>query len=80
MSLGVSESELYTYLRPVRHPEFEEYNLVDLGMIPEIELRHNLVRITVALPFPNLPIKVTVLIWSCTGGLRTWRLRRLCKK
>lgn len=57
MSMGISESELYTALSQARHPEFEEHNLVELGMIPRIKVNGNLVEITLALPFPNPPIK-----------------------
>lgn len=52
-----STAELFGVLGQVKHPEFEEYSLVDLGMISQIEVNHDLVEITLALPFPNLPIK-----------------------
>jgi Mrp family chromosome partitioning ATPase len=61
MALEILEAHLYNALRQVRHPEFEEYNLVELGMIPEIAVRPNLVEITLALPFPNIPIKAELV-------------------
>lgn len=57
MVTGVSESELYAVLSEIKHPEFEDHNLVELGMIRQIDVNDRLVGITLALPFPNVPIK-----------------------
>jgi Mrp family chromosome partitioning ATPase len=57
MSQSVSESTLKQALSQVRHPEFEDHNLVELGMLQQIELDGDQVRIRLALPLPNIPIE-----------------------
>jgi Mrp family chromosome partitioning ATPase len=57
MFMGVAESELYQALSRVIHPEFEEHDLVELGMISQIKPNRDVVQVTLALPFPQVPIK-----------------------
>lgn len=57
MSILVTESAVYAALRQVEHPEFEEHNLVELRMIPQIGVNDGLVEVTLALPFPDVSIK-----------------------
>lgn len=57
MNVGVAESDLYEALGQVRHPEFTEHNLVELGMVGGIEVHRDAVQVTLALPFPQVPIK-----------------------
>ncbi|MGD8868927.1 MAG: P-loop NTPase [Gemmatimonadales bacterium] len=51
------ESAFYGALAAVEHPELEGHNLVELGMIPAIVQEPRHVRVTLALPFPNVPIR-----------------------
>ena len=39
-----------------RHPEID-YSPVDLGMINEVHVNHETVRVVLNLPFPEVPIK-----------------------
>jgi Mrp family chromosome partitioning ATPase len=78
-----SESELYAALSQVAHPEFEERNLVELGLIPQIEIQDDLAQITLVLPFPNLPIKeqlvalVRAAVAEASDGRMTAEIRTL---
>ncbi len=57
MSSQISESKVYQVLSTVKHPEITERSLVELGMIPEIRIAGNRVRVTLALPTMDVPIK-----------------------
>ena len=56
MSNNVSESKIYKSLALVKHPEIQNRNLVDLGMIPKVSVHDNRVRVTLALPSLESPI------------------------
>jgi Mrp family chromosome partitioning ATPase len=61
MPQNVSESELYHTLAAVKHPEIAEQNLVKLGMIPAIDIEGERVRVTLALPVLEMPIRETLI-------------------
>ena len=57
MSTQISESIVYQHLSTVKHPEIPEHSLVELGMIPKVEIDGNNVLVTLALPTMEVPIK-----------------------
>ncbi len=57
----LSEASVYEVLTSVEHPEIEGSNLVSLGMIPVISIEKNRIRVNLALPFPEIPIKETLV-------------------
>jgi metal-sulfur cluster biosynthetic enzyme len=57
MSNNVSESKIYKSLALVKHPEIQNRNLVELGMIPKVSVHDNRVRVTLALPSLESPIE-----------------------
>ena len=56
-ALKLSESSVYEALDMVKHPEIESYNLVELGMIQEVSVEQDCVRVKLALPLREVPIK-----------------------
>ena len=52
----LSEKDVIQAISKTRHPEID-YSLLDLGMIKEIGVNQETVRVTVNLPFPEVPIK-----------------------
>ncbi len=61
MSNNVSESKIYKSLALVKHPEIQNRNLVDLGMIPKVSVHDNRVRVTLALPSLESPIEQSLV-------------------
>ena len=61
MSNNVSESKIYKSLALVKHPEIQNRNLVELGMIPKVSVHDNRVRVTLALPSLESPIKQSLV-------------------
>ncbi len=61
MSNDVSESKIYKSLALVKHPEIQNRNLVELGMIPKVSVHDNRVRVTLALPSLESPIKQSLV-------------------
>jgi Mrp family chromosome partitioning ATPase len=61
MANRVTESSLYEVVSQIKHPEIQNRNLVELGMISEIKISSNHVTLTLALPSPGLPIKDTLI-------------------
>lgn len=57
MANRVTESSLYEVVSQIKHPEIQNRNLVELGMIPEIKISGDQVTLLLALPSPELPIK-----------------------
>jgi Mrp family chromosome partitioning ATPase len=57
MAEVVAESEIYQRLSRIAHPEIRNKNLVELGMIAGVCVDGEHVRITLALPYPKVPIK-----------------------
>ena len=65
MTDAVSESNIHQRLTQVIHPEIRDRNLVELGMIPKVQLAGNRVEVTLALPNLNVTIKgdlVTLIV------------------
>ncbi len=61
MSNNVSESKIYKSLALVKHPEIQNRNLVELGMIPIVSVHDNRVRVTLALPSLESPIEQSLV-------------------
>ena len=51
-----SQSDIDRALSKVMHPEIK-YSLVDLGMIEDVVCEKGKVRLTLKLPFPQVPVK-----------------------
>ena len=52
----LTEEEVIGAISKVTHPEID-YSLFDLGMINEVGVEQETVRVTMKLPFPQVPIK-----------------------
>ena len=57
MSSHISKTDILQRLEQVNHPEFKERNLVELGMIPGVEIENSFVQVILALPSPDSPIR-----------------------
>ena len=57
MSSKITESKVYQILTTIKHPEIQERNLVELGMIPDITIEGQSVLVALALPTMDVPIK-----------------------
>ena len=55
MAQNVSEEEIREALTQVKHPAIN-CSLVDLGIVQRIEIGNDNVVVTLAFPFPNIPI------------------------
>jgi len=55
MDKNISEKSIRNMLKEVKHPAIDR-SLLDLGVIKEIAIKEGKVVITMALPFPNIPI------------------------
>jgi ATP-binding protein involved in chromosome partitioning len=55
MDKNISEKSIRNMLKEVKHPAIDR-SLLDLGVIKEIAVKEGKVVITMALPFPNIPI------------------------
>ena len=55
MVKGISEENIRNMLKEVKHLAIDR-SLLDLGIVKEIDVREGKVVITMALPFPNIPI------------------------
>jgi Mrp family chromosome partitioning ATPase len=53
----VSNSDVYDVLSAIDHPEIQGSNLLELGMIPAVEILKEQVKVTLALPSLDVPIK-----------------------
>ena len=56
MAKDRSKEDLLNVLSQVMHPAIDR-TLIDLGIVKDIVVRDNLVTLTLALPFPEIPIK-----------------------
>ncbi|HHE75236.1 MAG TPA: DUF59 domain-containing protein [Desulfobacteraceae bacterium] len=56
MSSTVSEKDIRQAIAPVKHPAIDN-TLVDLGMVKDVEVKGEKVTLTLAFPFPNIPIE-----------------------
>lgn len=55
MPENLSEKEIRKELSRVKHPAIDR-SLVELGIVKNITFQGNQVEVTMALPFPNIPI------------------------
>jgi ATP-binding protein involved in chromosome partitioning len=55
MDKNISEESIRNMLEKVKHPAIDR-SLLDLGIIKKIAIEDGKVAITMALPFPNIPI------------------------
>lgn len=53
--MEIIPQELIKEIYKVKHPAID-FSLVELGIVNEIEFENNVVKITFAFPFPNIPI------------------------
>jgi len=56
MSKKISEENVRRILANIKHPAIDR-TLLDLGIIKSITVESNLVKIILAFPFPNIPVK-----------------------
>ncbi len=56
MAKNISEKEIFNLVDKVKHPAINR-TLRELGIIKDISVKNNKVLITMAFPFPNIPIK-----------------------
>jgi metal-sulfur cluster biosynthetic enzyme len=56
MTNNISKEEIHQAVAKVRHPEIDR-TLVELGMIKDIALEDDKVVLSMALPFPGIPIR-----------------------
>lgn len=57
MTNSISERDVYRAIRQVMHPAISR-SLVDLGMAKDITMESGKVTLTLALPFPGIPISI----------------------
>jgi len=57
MSKPISSSDVYDVLSTLTHPEIERMNLLELGMVPAVEVKDNQIKVTLALPSLDVPIR-----------------------
>jgi len=55
MAKNISEKDILNLLDKVRHPAINR-TLRELGIVKDLSIKDNKVLITMALPFPNIPI------------------------
>ena len=63
-----TKEEVLDIISNVKHPAID-YSLVDLGIIKDIEVKDNIVKLIFVFPFPNIPI-ADALINSIAMPLR----------
>jgi len=56
MSNSISEQDVREVLARVKHPMIDR-SLLDLGIIKDIRIESDKIEITLAFPFPNIPIE-----------------------
>jgi len=62
MSKTISEKEVHDVLSLIKHPEIPNSNLMELGMIPDVTVQNNHIKVTLALPTLNAPIKKDLIV------------------
>ncbi len=60
MPENFSEEQIHKEIAQVKHP-FIDCSLIDLGIIKKIIINGNKVSVIIALPFPNIPIKDSLI-------------------
>jgi Mrp family chromosome partitioning ATPase len=77
MTFHISRSEVFQALSQVRHPEIQNRNLVELGMISEVIIEGIQVYVVLALPSLDAPIRpelvdaIRRVVTGLADGLRT---------
>ena len=56
----MDEKEIMNKLKQVMHPEIDA-SLVELGMIKEARIEDDKIKVTMAFPFPGVPIKYMLM-------------------
>ena len=56
MAKNISEQEVRQVLSEVKHPAIDR-TLIELGILKDITIRNDKVLLTLAFPFPEIPIK-----------------------
>ena len=56
MSKNISREEIIKKISNVKHPAIDR-TLLDLGILKDLTVKENKITITLAFPFPNIPIK-----------------------
>ena len=56
MDTNISEEDVHNVLASVNHPMIDR-GLLELGIIKHIAVEQRKVKVTLAFPFPNIPIK-----------------------
>ena len=59
--MELSVSEIYDLLSTLNHPEIPHSNMLELGMIPDVNILNNQVNITLALPSLDAPVKSDII-------------------
>ena len=52
---NISEEEIRKVISQVKHPAID-HTLVDLGIVKDVAVEDNKAKVTLALPFPRIPI------------------------
>lgn len=53
--MATTEAEVRTDVQKVMHPAIN-LSLLDLGIVKDVSVKSNEIRLTMAFPFPNIPI------------------------
>jgi metal-sulfur cluster biosynthetic enzyme len=56
MEKNISEENVRKAMAQIKHPAIDR-TLIDLGMVKDITIEGNKVTVTLAVPFPGIPIK-----------------------
>lgn len=56
MSDKITETEIFRALAMVKHPEIQEHDLVELGMIPQVQIEDGRIAVELVLPSLETPI------------------------
>lgn len=56
MAENISEENIREAMAQIKHPAIDR-TLIDLGMVKDITIEGNKVTVTLAVPFPGIPIK-----------------------
>jgi Mrp family chromosome partitioning ATPase len=72
MSKTISEKEVHDALSLIKHPEIPNSNLMELGMIAGVDVQENLVKVSLALPSLDVPIKQDLInsVKNAAAGIR----------
>ncbi|WP_456463910.1 metal-sulfur cluster assembly factor [Persephonella sp.] len=60
--MGVTKEKIYEALKNVRDPEIG-FNIVDLGLVYDVEVQNGKVNIKMTLSSPSCPLSGTILSW-----------------